>query len=347
MTITPRLRMILAVPIGVGLIVAAIWAIDVARSGEATEVDRERPAATPQRVFSDDGQTILRIDPATLARSGIVTARLAANDGAATVPVFATVVDTTRLTDLANAWAVGAAQVTAARARAEASKASLARARLLYADAQNASLAQLQAAQATYAADRAGAEAAQAQAATALASARQEFGPTLKPGSALVDAIVNRRSLLLQVALPLDAGAPPPTLVVEGDGGVRASARLIGAAARADPRVPGRGAYYAVSGSSGLVPGMSVTAQLATGGPIQGATVPASAIVSWQGRNWIYRRRGDGAFVRVAISTGQRDQTGNYTVHDLAPGTLIVTRGAQLLLSEELKGQAPTDGDGD
>lgn len=346
MTTTPRLRMILAVVIGVGLIVAAIWAIGAARSEAGDEAGRERPSATPQRVFTDDGQTVLRIDAATLARSGIVTAPLAASNAATTVPVFATVVDTTRLTDLANAWAVGVAQVSAARARAEASKASLARTRLLYADAQNASLAQLEAARATYAADDAGAKAAQAQAATALASARQEFGPALRPGSSLVDAIVSRRSLLLQVALPPDAGAPP-TLVVEGDVRVRASARLVGAAARADPRVPGRGTYYVVPGSSGLVPGMSVTAQLATGGPVQGATVPASALVSWQGRNWIYRRRGDGAFVRVAISTDQRDQAGNYIVHDLAVGTPVVTRGAQLLLSEELKGQTPADGDGD
>lgn len=347
MTISPRLRMILAVVIGVGLVVAAIWAISAARSEAGDEAARERPAATPQRVFTDDGQTILRIDAATLARSGIVTAPLAASNAATMVPVFATVVDTTRLTDLANAWAVGAAQVSAARARAEASKASLARTRLLYADAQNASLAQLQAAQATYAADEAGANAAQAQAATALASARQEFGPSLTPGSALVAAIVSRRSLLLQVALPPDAGTPPSTLVVEGDGGVRASARLIGAAARADPRVAGRGVYYIVPGSSGLVPGMSVTAQLATGVAGPGATVPASAIVSWQGRNWIYRRRGDGAFVRVAISTDQRDQAANYIVHDLAVGTPVVTGGAQLLLSEELKGQTSADGDGD
>lgn len=347
MTITPRLRMIFAIVIGVGLIVAAIWAIGAVRSAAGAEAARERPATTPQRVFTDGGQTILRIDPATLARSGIVTARLAASDGTATMPVFATVVDTARLTDLANAWAVGAAQLSAARARANASKTSLARTRLLYADAQNASLAQLQTAQATYAADQAGANAAQAQAATALASARQEFGPALTPGSALVDAIVGRRSLLLQVALPSNAGPPPPTLVVEGDGGARATARLIGAAARVDPRVPGRGAYYIVPGSSGLVPGMSVTAQLPTGAAAEGAAVPASAIVSWQGRSWIYRRRGDGAFTRVAISTDQHDGAGNYIVHELPPGTPIATQGAQLLLSEELKGQTPAESDGD
>lgn len=347
MTITPRLRMFLAGVVVVALVVAAIWAVGAAHTEASAEADRERPVATPKRVFSDDGQTILRIDAATLARSGIVTAPLAASDGAVTVPVFATVVDTTRLTDLANAWAVGAAQVAAARARASASRASLTRTRLLYADAQNASLAQLQAAEATYAADAAGANAAQAQAATALASARQEFGPALTPGSALVDAIVSRRTLLLQVALPPGAGAPPPMLIVEGDGGVRTSARLIGSAARADPRVPGRGAYYIVPGSSGLVPGMSVTAGLPTGGNSPGTTVPASAVVSWQGKTWLYRRRPDGAFVRMPVSTDQRDTAGNYVVHDLPPGTPVAIQGAQLLLSEELRSQTPAESDGD
>jgi hypothetical protein len=263
------------------------------------------------------------------------------------VPVFATVVDTTRLTDLANAWTVGAAQAAAARARAGASRASLARTRLLYADAQNASLAQLEAARAAYAADEAGANAAQAQAATALASARQEFGPALVPGSPIVAAIVARRTLLLQAALPPEAGAAPPTLVVEGDGGLRTLAHLIGAAARADPRVPGRGTYYTIPGSSGLVPGMSVTAQLATGTNTPGATLPAAAVVNWQGKTWVYRRRPDGAFVRVAVGTDQRDAAGNYVVRDLAPGTPVATQGAQLLLSEELRGQAPIESDGD
>lgn len=347
MTITPRLRIILAVAIGIGLIAAAIWAVGAARTEASAEADRERPVATPQRVFTDDGETVLRIDAATLIRSGIDTARLTASDGAATVLVFATVVDTGRLTDLANAWSVGAAQVAATQARASASRASLARTRLLYADAQNASLAQLQAAQATYAADQAAANAAQVQATTAIASARQEFGPMLLPGSALVDAIVGRRSLLLQVALPPDAGAPPQTLIVEGDGGIRVPARLVGAAARADPRVPGRGAYYVVPGTSGLVPGMSVTAQFSTAGNSQGTTIPASAVVNWQGKTWIYRRRPDGAFVRVPVSTEQRDPAGNYVVHDLPPGTPAAIQGAQLLLSEELRSQAPTESDGD
>lgn len=347
MTIAPKFRVILAIVAAVLLIAAAAWAVREARGEAEAEAERERPVATPQRVFTDHGQTVLRIDAATLARSGVVTAPLAASEAAPTTPVFASVVDTARLTDLANAWAVGTAQVSAARARAGASKAGLERTRLLYADAQNASLAQLEAARASYAADLASAEAAEAQAATTIASARQEFGPALTPGSALVASIVARRAMLLQAALPPDAGAPPQTIAIVGDGGIRASARLIGASARADPRVPGRGAYYVVTGSSGLVPGMNVTALLPSSGSAGGTTVPAGAVVNWQGKAWIYGRRQDGAFVRTPIATDQRDATGNYLVPGLAPGTVVATQGAQLLLSEELRSQAPIESDGD
>lgn len=346
MTITPRLRIAFAVA-AVLMIAAAVWAIIAVRGKAEAEAARERPVTTPKHVFTEHGQTVLRIDAATLSRSGIVVTPLVANGTALTVPIFGSVIDTARLTDLANAWAVGNAQVRAARARAAASRAGLERTRLLYADAQNASLAQLQSAQASYAADQAGVDAAQAQTATTVSSARQEFGPALSPGSALVTSIVGRRAVLLQVALPLDAGIPPQTLSIEGDGGIRTSARLIGAAARADPRVPGRGAYYVVPGSSGLVPGMNVTAHLPTSAGSGGTVVPASAIVNWQGKTWLYRRQPDGAFIRTAIASDQRDTAGNYVVRDLAPGTLVATQGAQLLLSEELRSQAPIESDGD
>ncbi len=347
MTISPRLRIVLAVAIAALLIAAAVWAVGRSRGEAAAEADRERPVATPQRVFSDAGQTILRIDAATLARSGISTTPLAASDGATTTPVFASVLDTTRLTDLVNGWAVANAQLAAAEARVRASQASVQRTGLLYADDRNASLAQLQAAQATYAADQAGADAARTQSQTALASVRQEFGQALSPGSALAAAIVARRTMLLQIALPASIANAPRMITVDADGGIRAVARYIGPAARADSRVPGRGAYFAVPASSGLVPGMNVAAQLTTSGGPGGAIVPASAIVSWQGQDWIYRRRPDGAFVRVAIATDRRDPAGNAIVVAPAPGTLVATRGAQLLLSEELRAQAPAQGDGD
>lgn len=347
MTLSPRHRTVLAVAIAALLVAVVVWAVGKSRGEAAAEADRERPVTTPQRVFSEDGQTILRIDAATLARSGIATAPLAASDGSITIPVFASVLDTSRLTDLVNNWAVANAQLAAADARARASQASVNRTRLLYADDQNASLAQLQAAEAGYAADRAGANAARVQSQTAAASLRQEFGPALSPGSSLAAAIVARRAMLLQVELPDSNGGAPRTIAIEADGGVRVLARYLGPAARADPRVPGRGAYYVVPASSGLVPGMNVTAQFVTGGGAGGAIVPATAIVRWQGRDWIYRGRSDGAFVRTPIATDQRNSAGDAIVVAPAAGSVVATRGAQLLLSEELRAQAPAQGDGD
>lgn len=69
-----------------------------------------------------------------------------------------------------------------------------------------------------------------------------------------------------------------------------------------------------------------------------GAVIPADAIVWWQDRAWIYRRSSPDAFTRVPISTNQ-PASGGYVVPDLPPGSEIVTRGAQLLLSEEFRAQ--------
>ena len=219
MTMTPRLRLILAAVGAVILLGIAYWAVGEARIEAGREAERERPVATPQRVFNENGQRIVKIDAATMARSGIVATQVVAGDTVgATIPTFASVVDTARLTDLASAWAVGQAQTAAARARVAASRASYERTRLLYADAQNASLAQVQTAQAAYVADRSGVAAAEAQANTSLASARQEFGPNLSLGSALVRALTERRALLLQIALPPTAADAPATLRVDGDG---------------------------------------------------------------------------------------------------------------------------------
>jgi hypothetical protein len=78
---------------------------------------------------------------------------------------------------------------------------------------------------------------------------------------------------------------------------------------------------------------------LPSGKSIEAATVPASALVWWQGRAWAYRRTGRDRFVRVEIATDLPAQGGGYIVKDLPKDAEIVMRGAQLLLSEEFRSQ--------
>jgi hypothetical protein len=84
---------------------------------------------------------------------------------------------------------------------------------------------------------------------------------------------------------------------------------------------------------------MNVLAFLPSGTILDGLTVPAAAIVWWQDRAWVYRRIGPETFTRTDIPTDLPAPGGGFIVKDLPKTTEMVTRGAQLLLSEEFRAQ--------
>lgn len=346
---TQRLRLVLIVFAVAALAVLLIWWIGEARTEASLEAEREKPVAVPRRVVSENGRPVVKIDLATQRRNGIETQSVASAYGSAPVRAFASVLDVARLTDLSNNYLSASTQLSAARAKAAASRAARDRARLLYKDAQNVSLAQYQTAEATYQADQAAVSAAQAQLQTTIATARQEFGSTLGLGSSLVAGLMQRQLVLLQVTALPDAAvrAPPATIPVQADRGLIVRARFVSAAARTDPRIQGSSFYYVAPASSGLLPGMNIIALLPGGAGASGAAVPETAVVSWQGRSWIYRRTGPQTFERVAISTDVPAPGGGYLVEGLPAESQVVTRGAQLLLSEEMRSQTQAVGEQD
>ena len=90
---------------------------------------------------------------------------------------------------------------------------------------------------------------------------------------------------------------------------------------------------------------MNVLAFLPTGETVDGVTVPASAIVWWQDRAWVYQRTEPDKFLRVEIATDLPAPGGGYIVAGMPHDVQIVTGGAQLLLSEEFRSQIQVDED--
>ncbi len=346
---SPRFRLLILIIAAVALAALLVWWIGEARNEASLEAEREKPVAVPPRVSVVNGQTVVKIDLATQRRNGIRTAPVVSAAGGAPARAFASVLDATRLTELTNNYIAARTQLNAARAKARASRAAAERARLLYRDAQNVSLAQLQSAEATYQADQAAVAAAEAQVQTTVATARQEFGPALAMGSSLVSGIVQRRLVLLQVTAPADIAvrSPPAVVPVQADAGIGGQARLVSAAARTDPRIQGSSFYYVAPASSGLLPGMNVVALLPGAAAANGAAVPPEAVVSWQGRSWIYRRTGPLTFERIAIPTNIPAPGGGYLVQNIPAGAEVVVRGTQLLLSEEMRSTTRAPGEAD
>jgi hypothetical protein len=207
------------------------------------------------------------------------------------------------------------------------------------------SLAQLETAQASFRIDQAAVEAAESQVRTLAATAAQEWGSVLAKSladrSPMVAGLIERRDFLLQVTLPpgVSLPKPPPAATVQSSKDARTAITFVSPATRTDPKIQGVSFFYTVSAESGLLPGMNVLAFLPSGVSVDGFSIPPEAIIWWQDRAWIYQRTDAESFARIEVSTELSTPGGGYIVRDLPNNAEIVTRGAQLLLSEEFRAQ--------
>ena len=129
--------------------------------------------------------------------------------------------------------------------------------------------------------------------------------------------------------------------------------RYISPATRTDPKIQGLSFFYAAAANSGVLPGMNVRAYLASGHSVEGYIVPTAAVVWWSGRAWVYLRLDEDSFSRreIPTDTPTRDGSGFVVpVHAFGEADdppQIVTKAAQLLLSEEFRAQIQVGGDND
>ncbi len=328
---------------------AVIWGFLESREEQTREAERERPVRAAARVAAGSGAPVIRVERAAQERSGIETTRLPAAPYLDQIRAYGMVLDAARLTDLSNNYANAEAQLRTAQAKATFSKAALERAQKLYDNERSVSLALLQSTEAAFRTDEAGVGAAESHVRTLAATAYQEWGPVLGRSlverSAAVSRLIERQDFLVQVTLP--PGVPVPKSVTAAaietpgktPGDRRAAITLVSPAPRTDARIQGLSFFYLVPAESGVLPGMNVLAFLSSGASVDGIAVPAEALVWWQDRPWVYRRTEPDTFVRTEIATDQPTPAGGYIDRNLGRDAEIVTRGPQLLLSEEFRAQ--------
>jgi hypothetical protein len=306
--------------------------------------EEDRPVSAAPRVSSEHGQTVVTLDPATLARSGIVVEPLNAAAHEAAVPAYGSVLDLAGLAEMRGAFIAAAARVDQGRASLAASHAELERLRTLYAEDRNASQKALQAATAKAGVDEADVRAAEGAVEAQRALAVQRWGAViggwLEHGDARLVALLAQKERLLEIAVP--PGTAPPAdgeaLTVQPGAGRAVEARVVSASPRTDPRIQGAAVLCTVPATPEMLPGITVAAQVPIGPTSTGVAVPASAVVWWQGRAWVYVETGTGTFARREVSTDAPLPGGWFVSAGLAPGERIATRGAQTLLSEEGRG---------
>jgi len=280
---------------------------------------------TAQRVTIENGEPTITLDDETQKKIGIATTRIATQTTSRNVETFGSVVDVKDLTDLMNQSAAATAQLQQAKAKASFDERELQRLRTLNADNKNVSDKAVQDASATVAADNAQASAAMTAISAAHALIVQRFGSAVAERPSLIQDLVAMRKVLIEVAMPANVAAPSSVELAAGGGG----ATLLSPAPRVDPKLQGRTFFYVASGAN-LSAGMNVSLRIPSGAAVGAIVVPPDAVVSWEGRSWIYVRRAATKFARIDASAAKL-------------GDEVVTTGAQQLLSEEMRSQLHED----
>jgi hypothetical protein len=156
------LRGALVTAIIIGAAGAAVFGFIEGREEQLGEAEREHPVKPPIRVSTESGMVTVKVNAATLQRSGIETARLSVAPYMSQFRAYGMVLDLARLTDLSNSYTNAQAQLRTVEAKLMASRPAFERAKRLYDSDRSVSLQVLQAVEAALRADEAAAGAAPA-----------------------------------------------------------------------------------------------------------------------------------------------------------------------------------------
>ena len=336
------------------LVALAIVVVGVREfAGRSGAAGPERAAQAAPPAATSEGEPVVKLAAAAQRDGAIATMRVHNAAHRERLRAYGRVLDLQPLIGLANDHDRAAAARDIATAKLAASRSAFERAQKLYKDRQNISAAELQSAEAAYRVDQAGVAAAQAQLRTLAATAQQGWGAALADAVAndsdLLKQLIGRQKMLLQVTLRPGQTVEPPRAgaVVALDGGGRVALDFVSAASKTDPAIQGISFYFTAPAESGLLPGMSVLALLPEGATVEGAAIPAAAVVWEGGRAWAYFRIAPDTFARRPVSAERRAADGFYLMPGLPEGAEIVVGGAQILLSEEFRAQTGAGGQGD
>ena len=338
-------KLIAAVVIAAGIIALLVWGYRGSRREMAMEQERERPVKAPSRVSVQEGEVVVTLDQATMLKSGIAVAPLAPISHRAEARAPGVVLMVQTLLDARAAYAGAMAQVQKPEAALAASRKAYERVKALNADGQLASDRAVQSSEAAWRSDLAATEAGRTSLHALKGSIRQQWGSVIAGwvtgGSPEFERLADQRDLLVRVTLPAAEriAAAPQSVRIEATDGTITPARLVSPSPTTDPRIQGASFFYLAPARSRLLPGMNVIVRLPVGSTRNGVVIPASAVVWWQGKAWIYLQKGKEQFVRRETSMDNPVEGGWFTAQGVSPTDRVVARGAQLLQSEEFRSQ--------
>ncbi len=338
------------------LIVALFWVLIFYGKDEYETYrnSHEDDIASPNRVSTKDGFSLVSLSAATQKNSGITTAKLNASVFAGKLKSVGNVVAMDGLIEAKAKYLSIQSDIALARAAIGNNQQQYQRLKTLNEDDKNVSDHAVQEALAAVQADEAKIMAAELQLKNLQNSVKLQWGEALAklvenaPLAPHLAGLLDRKMALIQVSLPPDAAAPKAGASLNvtplNETAAPIKAIYVSPAAASDTNGYGKTYYYSAPAES-LRIGMRVNVEAASGATSNnnGVAIPNQALVWYGGKPWAYFKQGknaagDDQFVRKPVSA-ETEVTGGWFNQGIAAGSEIVVNGAQLLLSEEFKYQ--------
>ncbi|SIT46625.1 conserved exported hypothetical protein [Paraburkholderia ribeironis] len=302
---------------------------------------RAAPQPTVQTV---NGETVVVLSPDVQRASHIEVAPLVLTTAQPASAAWATVVDLQPLFDLHNRLAAARADLDTLTAQSDNSHAQYERSRVLFEDDRNISQKSLQDARAAMQGDQAKLQSATATVGGLEATMRQQFGDALAsasmaPASDLFQRLLLGRMVVVRVTFPATYSGPAPAhITIDVPAGQPVPAQKLSASPLADPSVQGNPWFYAVDH---LLPvGTRTSVNVPSPAPgAQALAIPEQAVIWYGGQTWTYVQTAPDRFTRRYVPAGNEHERGFVVTSGFHAADRVVTQGAQLLLSEELKPQ--------
>lgn len=341
-------RLMVAAAASLSVAAAAGWyvskTIDAPPPLAAASGPQAASAPSVPSVKTVGGETVVVVGLDAQRSSGIAVAPVIATTVRPQYDVYVTVIDPQPLFDLRTRLAGARADVATLTEQAQASNAEYQRSRTLFDDDRNVSLKALQNAQALMQSDRDKLQTAKVTLGGLIAAAKLQFGDVLSaaaasPDSDLLMRLQSGQASILRVTVPASITTPPAArLTLQAPDGRSIVMQKLSPSPQADPAVQGAPWFYAAQ--QALPAGTHTTATAPAAEKSRPAwQIPSDALVWYGGQTWVYVRLSPDRFARRYVEPASENDAGVAVTSGFHRGDYVVTRGAQLLLSQELKPQ--------
>ncbi|PPC93414.1 MAG: hypothetical protein CTY33_08265 [Methylotenera sp.] len=316
---------------------------------EALTQESEEEIETPSRVTNQQGLTIIALSEAAQKQSEIKTSKLKASAHQANISSYGNVIGIDSLIDLRTRYMAAKSEAAILRSSLARNQNEYSRLHTLNLDDKNISDKAVAIALADVNADEAKVFAAESSAKNIAASMQQTWGEALTRlatahnTQGLMQKLINSQEVLIQITLPFDADEPKnnSSIVIAPSASPSNTmkAYYLSPAPISNTTIQGKTYFYHAKATD-LRAGMQVIAILnKTSSKAKGVIIPSSAVIWYGGKPWVYKQLAQDQFSRLPVNTDVEIENGWFYTGGLKPDDLVVTSGAQLLLSEEFKYQ--------